>query len=96
MTKNFKMVAKTLYGLEEILAQELRQLGASNIEIGVRNAVPVTIACACAGIIIGSIFSSGLGLKFTNSVIDLSGGREPPSKRVKQKIEASDVCREGV
>jgi TRAP transporter 4TM/12TM fusion protein len=43
-------------------------------EIGVRNAVPVTIACACAGIIIGSIFSSGLGLKFTNSVIDLSGG----------------------
>ena len=37
MTKNFKMVAKTLYGLEEILAQELRQLGASNIEIGVRN-----------------------------------------------------------
>lgn len=37
MTKNFKMVAKTLYGLEEILAQELRQLGASNVEIGVRN-----------------------------------------------------------
>ena len=37
MTKNFKMVAKTLYGLEELLAQELRQLGASNIEIGVRN-----------------------------------------------------------
>ncbi|MDX1463470.1 MAG: THUMP domain-containing protein, partial [Marinirhabdus sp.] len=37
MTKNFKMVAKTLYGLEELLAQELRQLGASNIEIGTRN-----------------------------------------------------------
>ena len=37
MTKNFKMLAKTLYGLEELLAQELRQLGASNIEIGVRN-----------------------------------------------------------
>ena len=37
MTKNFKMVAKTLFGLEELLAQELRQLGASNIEIGVRN-----------------------------------------------------------
>ena len=44
------------------------------LETGVRNAVPVTIACACAGIIIGSIFASGLGLKFTNSVIDLSGG----------------------
>jgi len=37
MVKNFKMVAKTLYGLEELLAQELRQLGASEIEIGIRN-----------------------------------------------------------
>ena len=44
------------------------------LETGIRNAVPVTVACACAGIIIGSIFASGLGLKFTNSVIDLSGG----------------------
>ncbi|MFL2546748.1 MAG: TRAP transporter permease [Candidatus Rariloculaceae bacterium] len=43
-------------------------------EIGIRNAVPVTVACACAGLIIGSIFASGLGLKFTNSVIELSGG----------------------
>ncbi len=31
------MVAKTLFGMEELLAQELRQLGASSIEIGVRN-----------------------------------------------------------
>ena len=31
------MVAKTLFGLEELLAQELRQLGASNVEIGIRN-----------------------------------------------------------
>lgn len=37
MTKNFKMVAKTLFGLEELLAQELRQLGASAVELGVRN-----------------------------------------------------------
>ena len=37
MEKNFKMLAKTLYGLEEILAQELRKLGASGIEIGTRN-----------------------------------------------------------
>ncbi len=43
-------------------------------EAGIRNAVPVTVACACAGIIIGAIFASGLGLKFTNSVISLSGG----------------------
>jgi TRAP transporter 4TM/12TM fusion protein len=43
-------------------------------ESGVRSAMPVTVACACAGIIIGSVFTSGLGLKFTNSVIDLSEG----------------------
>lgn len=44
------------------------------LESGVRSTVPVTIACACAGIIIGSLFTSGLGLKFTQSVIELSGG----------------------
>ena len=43
-------------------------------ESGVRSTVPVTIACAAAGIIIGSVFTSGLGLKFTNNVIDLAGG----------------------
>ena len=37
MGENFKMLAKTLYGLEEILAQELRRLGASGVEIGTRN-----------------------------------------------------------
>ncbi|MCH7634026.1 MAG: TRAP transporter permease [Proteobacteria bacterium] len=44
------------------------------LETGVKSALPVSIACACAGIIIGSMFASGVGLKFTNSVIDLSGG----------------------
>ena len=44
------------------------------LESGVRSAMPVSVACACAGILIGSIFVSGLGLKFTNSVIELSGG----------------------
>tara|TARA_B100000767_G_scaffold196819_1_gene183852 strand:- start:315 stop:1070 length:756 start_codon:yes stop_codon:yes gene_type:complete len=43
-------------------------------ESGIKSTVPVTIACACAGIIIGSVFVSGLGLKFTQSVIELSGG----------------------
>ncbi len=44
------------------------------LEAGVRATVPVAVACACAGLIIGSVFVSGLGLKFTQSVIDLSGG----------------------
>lgn len=37
MEQNFKMLAKTLFGFEELLAGELRKLGASNVEIGTRN-----------------------------------------------------------
>lgn len=37
MVNNFRMVAKTLHGLEELLAQELRELGASSIEKGRRS-----------------------------------------------------------
>jgi putative N6-adenine-specific DNA methylase len=37
MENNFKMVAKTLFGFEELLAKELTQLGAQEVEIGVRN-----------------------------------------------------------
>lgn len=37
MGKNYKMIAKTLYGFEQLLVGELRELGASNIEPGVRN-----------------------------------------------------------
>lgn len=44
------------------------------LENGIRTTMPVTIACACAGLIIGSVFVSGLGLKFTNAVIEISGG----------------------
>ena len=37
MEDNFKMVAKTLFGFEEILAKELTQLGAMEVKQGVRN-----------------------------------------------------------
>lgn len=39
MSRNydFKMVATTMFGLEEVLATELRNLGAQDVEIGVRN-----------------------------------------------------------
>ena len=36
MDNNFKIVAKTFYGMEEVLAKELLDLGAQNIEIGNR------------------------------------------------------------
>lgn len=37
MNNNFKMVAKTMFGFEEILAKELRNLGASNVQEAVRS-----------------------------------------------------------
>ncbi|MCP4976664.1 MAG: class I SAM-dependent RNA methyltransferase [Maribacter sp.] len=37
MNNNFRMVAKTLFGFEELLAMELRNLGAGNVKEGVRN-----------------------------------------------------------
>ena len=37
MNDNFKMVAKTMFGFEGLLAKELRQLGAMDIKEGVRN-----------------------------------------------------------
>ena len=44
------------------------------IENGVDAVIPVATACACAGIIIGIITLTGLGLKFSSLVISLSGG----------------------
>ena len=37
MSKNFKMIAKTFYGFEDILAKELLGLGASNVVKGIRS-----------------------------------------------------------
>ena len=37
MENNFKMVAKTLFGFEELLAKELTQLGAQAVKVGVRH-----------------------------------------------------------
>ena len=37
MERNFKMLAKTFFGFEEMLAQELRELGAQNVQKGVRS-----------------------------------------------------------
>ncbi|MFK7814556.1 MAG: class I SAM-dependent RNA methyltransferase [Maribacter sp.] len=37
MNNNFKMVAKTLFGFEEVLAKEIRNLGGGNVVEGVRS-----------------------------------------------------------
>ena len=45
------------------------------LEGGAKAAVGVGAACACAGIIIGSVYISGLGLRFANLVVVMSGGK---------------------
>ena len=36
LMEEFELIAKTFMGLEEVLAQELTQLGANNVQIGRR------------------------------------------------------------
>lgn len=44
------------------------------LEKGAKGALEVALACACAGIVIGCVTQSGLGLKFSSLVIQASGG----------------------
>jgi TRAP transporter 4TM/12TM fusion protein len=44
------------------------------LEAGARGALGVAIACATAGIIVGVVTLTGLGLKMANGLIDLAGG----------------------
>ncbi len=65
-----------------ILASLLRthtRIGFADIVVGLRQgamlAVPISIACAVAGIVVGTIGQTGVGLQFTESVVSLSDGR---------------------
>jgi TRAP transporter 4TM/12TM fusion protein len=46
--------------------------GFEGLEEGAKSALPVAIACACAGIVIGSTTITGLGISFTQFVVALS------------------------
>jgi TRAP transporter 4TM/12TM fusion protein len=47
------------------------------LEDGAKNTLPVAIACACAGIVIGSTTITGLGISFTQFVVALSQNMLP-------------------
>ncbi|MDR1946703.1 MAG: TRAP transporter permease [Desulfovibrio sp.] len=49
------------------------------LEEGARSAVGVAAACACAGIIVGVITLSGLGLKMAGGIVGLAGGHLLPT-----------------
>jgi len=44
------------------------------LDAGARSALGVAIACACAGIIVGTVTLTGLGLKLGNGLVALAGG----------------------
>ena len=52
---------------------EFKQIMGS-LEKGARNAIMVSVACAAAGIIVGMVTLTGMGLKFSSLVLDLSFG----------------------
>jgi TRAP transporter 4TM/12TM fusion protein len=52
---------------------EFKQIIGS-LEKGARNAIMVSVACAAAGIIVGMVTLTGMGLKFSSLVLDLSFG----------------------
>lgn len=45
-------------------------------EAGAKGALSVSAACACAGIIVGSVTLTGIGLKFGNGLVQLAGGSQ--------------------
>ncbi|HEX9723394.1 MAG TPA: TRAP transporter permease [Vicinamibacteria bacterium] len=47
---------------------------AGALERGVANTVPVAVACAVVGIIVGVVTQTGLGLKLSGAILALSGG----------------------
>ncbi len=49
----------------------------TGLSIGARNAMEPLAACACAGIVVGAISLTGLGVKFAGGVVSLAGGNVP-------------------
>jgi TRAP transporter 4TM/12TM fusion protein len=62
--------AKTRMGVREILHA---------LEFGAKNMLPVAAACACAGIVVGIINLTGLGLKFTGLMLYVAGDSLAPA-----------------
>lgn len=56
---------ETRMGLKEII---------DALELGSRNVVIISVTCAIAGIIVGSISLCGLGIKFSSAMLGIAGG----------------------
>jgi TRAP transporter 4TM/12TM fusion protein len=61
--------------LYDFARKEFKQIMGS-LEKGAHNAIMVSVACGAAGIIVGMVTLTGMGLKFSSLVLDLSFGIE--------------------
>ncbi len=59
--------------LSQFAGHQVQQTSTA-LQRGARNAVMVSVACAAAGIIVGMVTLTGMGLKFSSLVLDLSMG----------------------
>ena len=75
MMAGFVAVVSTLVAVHGAQSSRLGIKGIIEaLELGARNAVMVSVACAAAGIIVGMVGLTGMGLKFSSLVVSLSGG----------------------
>lgn len=65
--------AEQRFGFGAFALEETRQI-LSALRKGALNAIMVSVACAAAGIIVGMVTLTGMGLKFSSLVLDLSYG----------------------
>lgn len=80
-------IKAALYGiLSSIIVGMIRKETRMNLktllealEMGAKGALGVAIACACAGIIVGTVTLTGLGLKMGNGLVTLAGGQLIPT-----------------
>ncbi len=80
-------IKAALYGIgSSILVGMIRKETRMNLksflealEVGAKGALGVAIACACAGIIVGTVTLTGLGLKMGNGLVALAGGQLLPT-----------------
>ncbi|MCB1439779.1 MAG: TRAP transporter permease [Nitratireductor sp.] len=70
---NYATNEPTLEGLKSLVWRGAK-LTLKALELGARNAVAVSAACAVAGIIVGVVGLTGLGLKFSAMMLAFSGG----------------------
>jgi TRAP transporter 4TM/12TM fusion protein len=82
LISGYTAIKAGLYGLISVvilsmLKQETRMSMSSLLEAleeGAKTAMPVASACACAGIVIGVVMYTGLGIRFGSILMWLSGG----------------------